>query len=127
MENLKNSLNWAEIPVNDFERAKKFYSKIYDYKMPSQQIGPNLMGFLLMEQDSQGVGGAIVKGESYVPSQQGTLIYLNGGKDLNVVLNRVEAAGGKVLQPKTQITPEIGYVALFIDTEGNKLGIHSMG
>ena len=126
MENLKNSLNWAEIPVTDFERAKKFYSTIYDYEMPSQQMGPSLMGFLLMDQESQGVGAGIVKGDGYVPSQVGTLIYLNGGKDLNVVLNRVEAAGGKVLQSKTQITPEIGNVALFLDTEGNKLGIHSM-
>jgi uncharacterized protein len=126
MENLKNSLNWAEIPVTDFERAKKFYSTIYDYEMPTQQMGSNLMGFLLMEQESQGVGAGIVKGDGYVPSQEGTLIYLNGGKDLNVVLNRVEAAGGKVLVPKTQITAEIGYFALFLDTEGNKLGIHSM-
>ena len=126
MEQLKNSISWAEIPVTDFDRAKKFYSTIYDYEMPSQQMGPNLMGFLLMEQENQGIGGAIVKGEGYVPSPDGTLVYLNGGKDLNVVLNRVEAAGGKVLVPKTLITPELGYFALFLDTEGNKLGIHSM-
>ncbi len=126
MEQLKNSISWAEIPVTNFERAKKFYSTIYDYEMPSQQMGPNLMGFLLMEQESNGVGGAIIKGENCVPSQEGTLVYLNGGKDLNVVLNLVEDAGGKVLLPKTQITPEFGYYALFLDTEGNKLGIHSM-
>lgn len=126
MENLKNSIVWGEIPVTDFERAKKFYSAIYDYEMYTQQMGPHLMGFLPMERDSQGIGGAIVSGEGYVPSRQGSLIYLNGGKDLNVVLNRVEKAGGKVLQPKTQITPEIGYFALLIDTEGNKVALHSI-
>ena len=120
-----NSLAWFEIPVTDFERAKTFYSRIFDYEMPSVQMGPNLMGFLQYYQDS-GVGGAIVHGEGYVPSQLGTLVYLSGGVDLIVVLDRVDDAGGTVLLGKTQISPQLGYYALFLDSEGNRLALHSL-
>ncbi|MGB0523140.1 MAG: VOC family protein [Flammeovirgaceae bacterium] len=124
METLKNSINWFEIPVSNFERAKRFYSTIYDFEMPTQKMGPIDMGFLLVEQG--GIGGAIACGEGYEPSETGTLVYLNGGTDLQVILNRIEEAGGKVVVPKFKITDEIGYCAFFIDTEGNKVGIHSM-
>ena len=83
------------------------------------------MGFLLYEQQVGRVGGAICFGAGYSPSQQGTLTYLNGGCDLNVVLNRVEKAGGKVVIPKTFIAPEHGYFARFTDTEGNLIALHS--
>jgi hypothetical protein len=126
MEMVTNALNWFEIPVTDFDRAKKFYSAIFDFEMPEMQMGPNRMGFLLYEQ-GKGVGGAIFQGEGSVPSDKGTLVYLNGGSDLNVILGRVEAAGGRVAQPKTEIGHGYGYSALFIDTEGNKVGLHSMG
>jgi len=125
MEQIKNSVNWVEIPVNDFQRAKKFYSEIYDFEMPEMQMGPALMGFLLMEQDPDAVGGAIVKCDGYVPSNQGARVYLNGGNDLTTVLSRVEAAGGKIIEPKMEITPEIGYFATFEDTEGNYISLHS--
>ncbi len=122
---IKSAINWFEIPVLDFGRAKAFYSGIFDYEMPANQMGPNMLGFFLHEQGS-GIGGAIIQGEGYVPSQEGTLVYLNGGDDLRVVLDRVEAAGGKVVLGKTEITPEIGFYALFIDTEGNRVALHSM-
>lgn len=125
MEMLKNAVNWIEIPVVNFERAKKFYSAIFDFEMPEMVMGPNKMGFLLFEQQG-GVGAAIVQGEWYVPSDKGTLVYLNGGKDLSTVLNRVEKAGGKILLVKTQITPELGYFAYFMDCEGNRVALHSM-
>jgi predicted enzyme related to lactoylglutathione lyase len=124
MEKMKNSLNWFEIPVSDFERAKAFYSKIYDYDMPAVEMGPNKLGFFLVEQG--GIGGAIAHGPGYEPSEKGALVYLNGGADLQVVLERVQGAGGKVLMQKTQITPDLGHYALFEDTEGNRVAIHSM-
>ena len=93
--------------------------------MPETMVGPVRMGFFLYEQQLGRVGGAICFGQGYVPAQQGTLAYLNGGSDLNVVLNRVEKAGGKVLLPKTLISPEHGYFARFVDTEGNLLALHS--
>lgn len=125
MEMLDNAINWFEIPVTDFERAKKFYSAIYDYTMPDAMVGNTRMGFLLYEQKEQRVGGAICYGEGYIPTTQGSRIYLNGGSDLNIVLSRVEQAGGKVIMPKTKISDEHGYFALFHDTEGNFLALHS--
>lgn len=125
MEMLTNAINWFEIPVADFDRAKKFYSTIYDFDMPEAQMGPVRMGFLLYEQKEDRVGGAICYGEGYEPTQKGPKVYLNGGKDLNTVLNRVEAAGGKVVHPKTLISEEHGYFAVFNDTEGNWVALHS--
>lgn len=124
MEMTPNAISWFEIPVEDFARAKSFYSAIFDFAMPEMQMGPNTMGFLLHEQ-GKGVGGAIVKGDGYVPSKQGALVFLAAGSDLAVVLSRVAPAGGSVLHPKTQISPEYGYFALVIDSEGNRVGLHS--
>jgi predicted enzyme related to lactoylglutathione lyase len=125
VEMVTNALNWFEIPVVDFDRAKAFYSRIFDYDMPQHQMGPNLMGFLLYEM-GKGIGGAIVQGEGYVPSAEGALIYLSGGPDLTAVLDRVEPAGGRVLLGKTLITPELGFFAVFFDSEGNRLALHSI-
>ena len=126
MEKVKDAANWFEIPVADFERAKMFYSKIFDFEMPTNTMGQTQMGFFLHEQ-GKGIGGAICHGEPYVPSDKGSLVYLNGGADLSIVLDRVEGAGGKVVTPKTKVTPEIGYVAHFVDCEGNRVALHSMG
>jgi predicted enzyme related to lactoylglutathione lyase len=126
MEMLHNAVSWFEIPVNDFNRAKKFYSKIYDFEMPEMVMSNIRMGFLLYEQEKGGVGGAIVQGLEYVPSREGIKLYLNGGNDLQTVLDRVGAAGGKIILQKTQITPEYGYFATFEDTEGNFISLHSI-
>ena len=125
MEKTLHAFTWVEIPVNDFNRAKQFYSAIFDYEMPEQQMGEHLMGFFPHDYENGGVGGAIVKGDIYVPGNTGTMAYLDGGSDLNNILNRIEDAGGKIEIPKTQITPEIGYFAVFLDTEGNKVALHS--
>lgn len=127
MEKMTNSINWFEIPVLNFDRAKEFYSRIFDYEMHEMMIGSLRMGFLPMDPDSQGVGGAIVQGDGFVPTALGTKVYLNGGKDLMTVLNQVIAAGGEIITPKTLITEEIGYYAVFEDTEGNHISLHSMG
>ena len=119
-----NAVNWVEIPVVDLERAQRFYSAIYDYEMPIQPMDKLMMGFLPFQM-GQGVGAAVVFGEGYVPSHDGPKIYLNGGDDLQQVLDRVNGAGGAVVMGKTEITPEIGYFAVFDDTEGNRLYLHS--
>lgn len=126
MKMTQNAINWVEIPVTDFERAQSFYSKIFDYQMPDMQMGPLRMGFLLYDQQNGGIGGAIVHGQDYEPTDKGVKVYLNGGEDLSTVLNRVEAAGGNIILPKTQITPELGFFATFQDTEGNHISLHSM-
>jgi len=126
MEKMTNSVNWVEIPVLNFDQAKEFYSRIYDYEMFEETMGPWRMGFLPMDTESQGVGGAIVQGSGYVPTSLGAKVYLNGGKDLLTVLNRIEQAGGEIITPKTKISDEIGYFAVFEDTEGNHVCLHSM-
>lgn len=124
MEMLTNAIKWAEIPVSDFDRAKKFYSTIYDFEMPEMMMGPNRMGFLLFDQNG-GIGAAIQHGPGNTPSPDGVRLYLNGGNDLTKVLLRVEQAGGKILVPKIYIGPGLGHFATFRDTEGNHVSLHS--
>lgn len=121
---MKNLINWFEIPVSDMDRAVAFYSKLLDGPIQVEDFGGFLMGWLPME-NQQAVGGSLVKHETYVPSHHGSLVYLNGNDDLSVMLGRVESAGGKILSGKTQITPEIGYMAIFEDSEGNRIALHS--
>src|SRR3989442_13855908 len=99
---LGNALNWFEIPATDFARAKKFYETLFDYQMPEMQMGPVHMGFFLYDQPGGKVGGAICAGEKYTPSQDGALVYLNCQPDLQPVLDKVENAGGKMIQKKTE-------------------------
>jgi uncharacterized protein len=94
--------------------------------MPDMPMGPVRMGFLLYDQQSGGIGGVIVQGAGYKPTSTGVKVYLNGGNDLSVVLNRVEGAGGKIILSKKQITPELGFFATFEDTEGNHISLHSV-
>ena len=121
---MKNAINWFEIPVSDFERSVKFYNSILQAEMYIMPMGGCQMGFFPCDMGS--VGGALVYGNGYKPSEEGTMVYLNGGDDLNIVLKRIEPAGGKIVVPKTLITEEIGYFAIFIDSEGNKVALHSM-
>jgi predicted enzyme related to lactoylglutathione lyase len=122
-----HAINWFEIPVNDFDRAKKFYELIFDYQMPEHQMGPARMGFLLYDFQNGGRGGAIVHNpEFYTPSSNGTLVYLNCDPDLSVVLEKVEANGGKILQTKKDIGSNLGYWAIIKDSEGNRIALHSM-
>jgi len=121
----KNALAWFEIPAEDFERARRFYSTIFAYEMPVMPMGDSTLGILPYDAAGGGVGGAINKQKTARPSAQGTLVYLSAGDDLAPVLARVAAAGGRIVMPKTMVTPEIGYIALFEDTEGNVVGLHS--
>jgi len=125
---LGNALNWFEIPVSDFARGKKFYETIFDYQMPEMDMGPVHMGFFLYDQPGGKTGGAICKSEIHIPSDTGSLIYLNCQPDLQVMLDRVEAAGGKIVTPKTKIGGQenLGFWAVIMDTEGNKVALHSM-
>ncbi len=124
----RNALNWFEIPVNDFDRAKAFYNHIFNVEMPENQMGPNRMGFFLYDSGNGGIGGAIVQGPDYIPSQRGALVYLNAGPDLQEVLDRVESGGGRIEIEKTPVAAgeELGYFAIIHDVAGNRLALHSM-
>lgn len=126
MEMMHNAVSWFEIPTTDFERAKRFYSTIFDFEMPEMTFGPVRMGFLLHDREKGGIGGAIVhNSEFYRPHADGVKVYLNGGRDLSKVLDRVPGAGGEVVIPKRMISPEMGFMAMFKDSEGNTLALHS--
>ena len=125
MDMQKNAVSWFEIPVKNFDEARKFYQAIFDFDMPEMQMGPNRMGILLHEQGA-GVGGAIVAGEWYEPNMSGTMVYLSANPDLRAVLDRVGKAGGSILVPKTNIGDNMGYFAIIRDCEGNRVGLHSL-
>ena len=121
---MANALSWFEIPVSDFPRAQAFYETILATKMERMDMGPTVMGMFPADQSS--VGGAIVFDGSSQPSANGTVVYLNGGDDLAPILGRVQAAGGRIVVPKTEIGNDFGFFAHFLDSEGNKVGLHSM-
>ena len=120
------TLNWFEIPAKDFKRAKTFYAKVLDAQIHEDPNPDMQYAYLPFDPQKGGFGGAIACGENFVPAMTGTTVYLDGGNDLLVPLGRVESAGGTVILPKTAIGGN-GFIALFIDTEGNKVGFHSMG
>jgi uncharacterized protein len=117
-------LNWVEIPVVDMKRAKKFYGELLGVGFNEMPMGGTEYGLIQLKDKFN--TGCLVKGDGYVPSMQGVVVYLNGGNDLSSVLARVEKAGGKVLLGKTFLSNEAGNIAYFVDTEGNKIGLHSM-
>lgn len=123
---MKNAINWFEIPAKDFERSKAFYENVLQAKMQVMELDETGANWAFFPFDMEnGTGGAIIAGPGYEPSDKGSLIYLNGGEDLADPLSRVEEAGGKILMAKTSIGPN-GFMAQFIDTEGNKVAFHSM-
>ena len=122
---MASAINWFEIPVSDMERAIKFYNNIFGISMEVFEMTPGFPMAMFPYESGSTTGGAIIQGEGYVPSVEGSLVYLNGGEDLTAVINRVEAAGGSITMPKMSIG-ENGFIAMFSDSEGNKVGLHSM-
>jgi len=124
----KNAISWFEIPAIDLNRAQKFYETIFNIQMIPLDTQNFQMRMFPIEDMMNGIGGAISKAEGfYQPSAtDGTLVYLNANPDVQHVLDKIEAAGGKIIVPKTQISPEYGYMAVFIDTEGNRVALHSV-
>lgn len=119
---IKDYVSWFEIPAVNFQQAVDFYNHIFGIEMEQNMTEFNAMAFF---PTTSGIGGSVVSGQGYVPSDCGPLIYLNGGEDLNNVLNKVEDVGGRVVMPKTLISKEVGYFAIFIDSQGNKLALYS--
>jgi uncharacterized protein len=119
-----NPVAWFEIPVNDLERARKFYETVFDFPMKTMEMGPRKMAFFPMTDGIYGTGGALVQEESFIPSYQGTMVYFSTG-DIDGTLDKVNSSGGKTLLPKTSIG-EYGFVGYFEDSEGNRVGLHTM-
>jgi predicted enzyme related to lactoylglutathione lyase len=123
----KNAISWFEIPADDLARAQKFYEAIFDIKMVPLDMPQFKMRMFPIE-NPMDIGGALCHAPGfYKPSTtDGPLIYLNANPDVQNVLDKIEAAGGKIVVPKTEISPEYGYMAMFIDSEGNRIALHSV-
>ena len=125
---MQNAISWFEIPTTDIDRAQKFYEAIFGITMIPMDM-PNLkMRMFPLDDMMTQVGGALCDSGGFHKSSatDGPLIYLNANPNVQGVLDNVEAAGGKVMMPKTEISPEYGFMALFMDTEGNRIGLHSI-
>jgi len=123
-----NMVSWFEIPVTDIPRAKKFYETVFNVKITVQEFGDELMGWFERAKDEStpGIGGSLNKHKEYVPSSTSTLVYFASQTgDLADELSKIPGAGGKILKPKTLIAEEIGYMALFMDTEGNRVALYN--
>jgi predicted enzyme related to lactoylglutathione lyase len=125
MEKNANNLNWFEIPAADISRAKKFYETVFNIQMDEQEMMGMKMAFFPSEPGNGKASGGVVQSETHTPSMDGSVIYLNANPDLQHALDRVESAGGKVLMPKTKISDDIGHMAFFADSEGNRMALHS--
>lgn len=120
---MKNLISIVEIPTADFSRAVAFYRVILDISIEEIEMDGIRMG--LFPNDGQNVFVQLINGSEYKPSIDGTIVYLNAGDDLQTVANKIEANGGEIVIPKTGMGPEMGFFAIFTDTEGNKLGLYS--
>lgn len=120
---MKSHISLFEIPATDISRAVNFYQAILGVNIEKMEMPGMEMGIFPYEE--QMVTGVIMKGEGFKPSADGVTIYLNAGDNLKTILDKVEKNGGKILMQKTAHADESGFFALFLDTEGNRLGLNS--
>ena len=120
---MHNLISIVEIPITDFSRAVHFYQTILGITIEEVDMDGTQMGVL--PSDGETINVVLVKGADYKPTSDGAVLYLNAGNDLQPMLEKVSKNGGQIIVEKTQISPEMGFFALFMDTEGNKLGLHS--
>lgn len=119
-----NAIRWFEIYVQDMERAKKFYEKVFNHRLGHIANQELEMWSFPMSPNASGCGGALVKMQGVYSGGNSTIVYF-ASDDCSVEEKRVESAGGKIMRPKTSIG-EYGFISLVYDTEGNVIGIHSM-
>ena len=124
MSSATNAINWFEIPATDISRAKKFYEHIFDIKMEEMEMEGMKYAMFPFDPTKPNVAGGLAKSPMHTPGTTGAVVYLNGNPDLQNVLNRIEKSGGKITMPKTSIGQN-GFMAMFIDTEGNGIALHS--
>jgi len=118
-----NAINWFELFVNDFDRARNFYQRILEIQLEAvNEMGARMA---LFPCDEHSVGGCLSFAEGFHPGVGGTRVYLNAEGKLDAVLDRVPAAGGQIIQAKMSIAPH-GFIAVIKDSEGNEVGLHSM-
>lgn len=120
---MKHLVNWIEIPALDIARAKTFYERLFEISLVEFPFG-HLTYAMFPSRDMHN-HGALVQGDGYVPSSEGALIYLNATGRLDVLANRIAGLGGKIVTPRTFLSAEAGDIAIFLDTEGNRIGLQA--
>lgn len=120
----KNISNWFEIPSKDFDRAKKFYSEAFQVDLIEMPNPAMKIAAFPMVQGGEYSTGAIVHSEMQEPSISGSTVYLTCA-DVEQQLKKIESLGRKTIVPKTSIG-EFGFTGHFMDSEGNKVGLHSV-
>ena len=123
MEVARNPVVWFEIPTADLKRAIGFYEHVFDVTLEQHEMGPLTMAWFPMKEGEMGAPGSLVQSEHYTPSAEGTLVYFSVA-DIETACSKATAQGGTVLQEKKSIG-EFGFVGILLDTEGNRIGIHS--
>lgn len=122
----QHSISWFEIPTADINRAQQFYETIFGFEMVPMDF-PSMQMRMFPVADQTGISGALTHApDFYQPQANGVLVYLNANPDLQLVLDKVEAAGGSILVPKTEVSPEIGFMGVILDSEGNRVALHSI-
>lgn len=124
MSSETNAINWFEIPATDISRAKTFYETIFDIKMEGMEMPDMKYAMFPFDPTKAKVAGGLAQSPYHTPSSTGPIIYLNANPDLQIVLDRIESAGGKITMAKTSIGQN-GFMALFNDSEGNIMALHS--
>jgi len=126
MDLQRNVVGWFEIPVSNMERAMKFYKTVFDFKLERQNLGELDMAWFPFADVPGSPGSLVYHKDFYKPSSDGVLIYFTSQSgDLKNELAKVEKAGGKVIMQKKIISDDVGYMGLFIDSEGNRIAVHS--
>ncbi len=119
-----NAINWFELFVSDFERARRFYEQALATPLETMDAMGGRMAMSPCDPES-GVGGCLSDSTEQQPGAGGTRVYLNVEGQLDAVLDRVPAAGGEIIQNRMSIAPH-GFIAVIKDSEGNVVGLHSM-
>ena len=120
-----NAITWFEIPAANLDRASGFYENILNNKLHRESMGPHDLAVFPYDQTS-GTGGCVMQSDALQPSANGSVVYLNTGKEFDAVLSRVERAGGRVALAKTALPGDMGFFAHIIDSEGNRVGLHGL-
>ncbi len=122
---MQTQVNWFEIATKDLPRASRFYETVFATKLRQEKMCEEGPMAIFVRDDGQSIG--CLTGPGWLePSRQGTLIYLDAGPSIQVVLDRVRQAGGEIVMERFQLPNDIGYIAQFIDSEGNRLALHAM-
>lgn len=123
---MRHAVSWFEIPVTDRDRARQFYETILGVEMPSMELANGLkMAIFPVEPGT--IGGALCEhADFYHSGKEGPLVYLNAEPNIQKVLDKIEGAGGQIIVPKTEISKEHGYMAVLMDTEGNRVALRAM-